>query len=126
MKLTVSERLNLSIPQKGSIEGQLLVKSITEKITLTKEEIKKIGGKDLKTDITCPHCGQLIREVLPGGFSWQDDNYEKDIEFTKEELIVLKKEVDKVSQEEQINQKNLSVCLKISNLFPKEKENERK
>ena len=122
MKLKVSERLALPLPQAGSLVGQLLVKSIAEKITLTKEEIEKIGGKDVKTDIDCPFCKQIIREVIPGGFFWEDSEYEKDVDFTKEELIILKAEVDKLISEEQINQQNLSVCQKISNLFPKEKE----
>lgn len=121
MKLTVLERLSLPLQQAGSIESQLLVKSITEKVTLTKEEIKKIKGKDVKNDITCPYCKALIKEVEPG-FFWEDETYEKDIDFTKEELVVLKKEADVLAQGEQITQKNLSVCLKISNLFPKEKE----
>ena len=121
MKLLISERLALPMPQAGSLVGQLLVRSIAEKITLTKEEIEKIGGKDVKTDITCPFCKQIIREVIPGGFFWEDAEYEKDVDFTKEELVVLKEEVDKLSAEGQINQQNLSVCQKISNLFPKEK-----
>lgn len=118
MKLTVLERLSLSMPQSGSIETQLLVKSIAGKITLTQEEITKIGGRDVKQDVICPHCKGIVKEVEPG-FFWDDDKYERDIEFTESELVLLKKQVDKLSQEEQVNQQNLSVCLKISELFPK-------
>jgi len=120
MKLKVLERLSLPMPQAGSIEGQLLVKSIIEKVSLTQEEIRKIKGRDVKNDLVCPFCKNLIKEVEPG-FFWEDNEYEKDVEFTQEELTILKKQVDQLSSEGQINQQNLSVCLKISNLFPKEK-----
>jgi len=119
MKLTVLERLNLPVQQVGSLETQLLVRSIMEKASLTQEEIKKIGGRDVKQDIICPHCKNIIKEGEPG-FKWDDNKYEKDIEFTKAELVLLKREVDRLSQEEQITQQMLSVCLKVSSLFPKE------
>jgi len=52
-------------------------------------------------------------------FFWDDDEYEKDIQFSEAELVLLKKRVDELDTEAQITQQMLSVCQKVSSLFPK-------
>jgi len=121
MKLTVLERLSLPslYPQESSIENQVLVKQMIEKVSLTEEEIKKINGRTEKRDVICPNCKEIVKEAEPG-FFWDDDKYEKDIDFSKAEIVLLKQQVDKLNESKLISQEILSVCLKVSSLFPKE------
>ena len=121
MRLTVMERLNLPMlyPQESSLENQVLVKQMVEKTSLTEEEIKKINGRTEKRDVICHKCKEVIKEAEPG-FFWDDDKYEKDIDFSKAELILLKAQVDKLNEANLITQDVLSLCLKVSSLFPKE------
>lgn len=120
MNLSVLERLQLPslYPQTSTIENQLLVKQMMEKVALTLEEMKKIGGRDEKRDVVCPNCKNVVREAEPM-FIWDDDEYEKEIQFSEAELVLLKQRVDELNAGAQITQQMLSVCQKVSSLFPK-------
>lgn len=99
MKFSIKDRLNFPTlyPQTGNILTQILVKSISEKVTLTPEEIEEI---DLKSD------GQLLR--------WDETKaQEKEIEFTEAEINLLRERVSEMDNNKQINQDILPLCLLI-------------
>lgn len=100
MRLSYLERLLIGnlYPKEGDILTQLLVKSIKEKVKLTKEEIKKIG-----------------LQKYPNGKLRYESKKEKEIKinFTEDELKLLKEQVNRLDEQKKVTQELLNLCVKI-------------
>ena len=107
MELNFSERLQFSFlyPKEGSLLTQALVRDISEKVSLTQEELvnaefKEIRDKENKNNII---------------YTWKKEKTsDKNIEFTEAELSLLKDQVKKLDKENKITQQIFDVCLKIN------------
>jgi len=105
MKLNVTNRLNISriFPKKGTILRQLMVKDMIEKIKFTPEEIKKLDFKqDPKTGAVTYNYAQNNLIVL-------------DVQFTKEEMAILREQMGLLDTESNVTQDMLDICLLIKN-----------
>jgi len=100
MKLTIKDRLVIGnlYPKEGDILTQLLVKSIKEKVRITEEEIKEIQ----------------LRKFPNGNISYQTDRAkELLVDFTEDELTVLKQQVEKLDKQKKVTQSLVDLCIKI-------------
>lgn len=102
MKLYVKERLSIlqMLPENGSLSEMVDVMEIVKKVRITQEEKTKIEYKETS--------GSIIWNVT------KDEGI--DIEFTFEEISVLKSAVARMDKEKKINMSILDVCLRIKNL----------
>jgi len=101
MKLTIKDRLLFSTlyPQQSDILTQMLVRDISDKVKIEKEELDEIEFKPNKN-------GQ--------GFSWNKEKaIEVEMEFTKTELEWLQSRVQELDKKKTITQDLLDLCLKI-------------
>jgi len=101
MKLSIKERIVITqlYPNQGNLISQTLVRDIDKKIRITQEEMKEIDFN--------------VRED-GNSYVWNNEKAkEKEIEFTKSEIDLLKKEVEKLDKENKITQSMLDLCLKI-------------
>jgi len=99
MKLTIKERVTIVAlyPRESDLITQVLVKDLKEKIKLSQEEIKEI---------------ELKKEGM--GYVWNTQKAKnKDIDFTKMEIIFLKEQVDRLDKEKKISLDLIDICLKI-------------
>jgi len=99
MKLTVAERLCISelFPAEGNIISMTLTKDISEKVSITQEEIKDF---------------EIISDET--GIRWNAKKQRDiDVEFTELELNLLKDQVKKFDEEKKISARLLNICLKI-------------
>ena len=106
MKLLLSakERLSLKIlfPAKGDLLQQTLVKEISERTDVKKEEMEKIGI-----------------ELTTVGYHWEKEKEaevekaDKEFNFTETEARFLKEQVKRLDSEKAITQQILDLCLKI-------------
>lgn len=102
MELKVKDRIAIMdmLPQVGSISDMVDIMEIIKKVRLSQEEKNKIEYKESK-----------------GSVSWNtlfDEG--KEIEFTLDELNILKASVTKLDLEKKVNAANLDICLKINSL----------
>lgn len=99
MLLSVKERLNFSVvyPEKGNIVEQRLVKDIADKIELSQKEMEEIELKAM---------GDRVQ--------WNEEKAkDKEVEFTKMELDLLKRQVRELDGKKEITPNILSLCEKI-------------
>jgi hypothetical protein len=103
MKLTVKERIGLEsiIPYTGNLNQQILVKSILGKTILTQQEKMMIEWRRERNGM-----------VTFNG----DRDFELDIDFSAEELQLLKDQVRLLDEQKSITQDNLEICIKINSL----------
>lgn len=102
MNLNVKDRVAIMeiLPQTGNISEMIDTMEIVKKVRITKEEKDKIGYRELSHSI-----------------SWDANLDEgKEVEFSFEELSILKAAVRKLDQEKRVNAANLDICLKINSL----------
>lgn len=104
MKLNVTNRINISrlFPNKGTIQRQLMVKDMIEKIKFTPEEIKKLDFKQDKSGAVTYNYAQNNLIVL-------------DVQFTKEEMAILREQMGLLDTESNVTQDMLDICLLIKN-----------
>lgn len=99
-KFSVLERLLVKglLPQQGSMEEQIRVKSIIDKTQLSSEELDELQ----------------LSSTGQGGITWNKDK-EKPLEigFAKGEKDLLKNCVDKFDKEGKITQEILPLCQRI-------------
>lgn len=102
MKLYVKERLAIlqMLPENGSLSEMVDVMEIVKKIRITQEERTKIEYKETS--------GSIIWNIS------KDEGL--DVDFTFEEISVLKDAVSRMDREKKINMSILDVCLRIKNL----------
>ena len=99
MNLNVKDRIAIMdmLPQAGSISEMV---DIMEKVRLGQEEKTKIEFRESQ-----------------GSISWNASSDKgKEIEFSFEELTILKTAVKKLDSEKRVNAANLDICLKINSL----------
>lgn len=102
MNLNIQDRLGIiqMLPQFGSISEMIDIMEITKKVRISHEEKEEINYKEI---------GEII--------SWNvDKDKGKEVEFTHEEISILKTSVKKLDEEKKVNVSNLDICLKISKL----------
>lgn len=102
MNLSVKERLSIlqMLPQSGSILEMVDIMEIAKKVRLTSEEKDKIEYKEKDASVT-----------------WNVAKDEgKEIEFSHEEVTILKSSVKRLDEERKVNPSNLDICLKINSL----------
>lgn len=88
------------LPQNGSICEMVDIMEITKKVRINQEEKKEIEYKE---------CNGVI--------SWNvSKDKGKEVEFSYEELSILKVSVKKLDEEKKVNAANLDICLKINSL----------
>lgn len=99
-KFSVLERLLVKrlLPQQGSLEEQIRVKSIVEKTQFASEELDELK----------------LTTTPQGNITWNEKK-EKPLEvsFTKGEKQLLKEAVNKADEEKKINQYILPLCQRI-------------
>lgn len=102
MKLYVKERLAMlqMLPENGSLSEMVDVMEIVKKIRITQEERTKIEYKETS--------GSIVWNIS------KDEGL--DVNFTFEEISVLKDAVSRMDREKKINMSILDVCLRIKNL----------
>ena len=102
MKLTIPERIVLStiLPSKGNYLTLQLVRTLTEKLNLTQEEIEQAEVKDLPNGVI--RCNQK-----------KGDAIEKDIEVSEPELTVIKKELNDRDNKKELTVHQMSVYEKF-------------
>jgi hypothetical protein len=102
MKLYVKERLAMlqMLPENGSLSEMVDVMEIVKKIRITQEERTKIEYKETS--------GSIVWNIS------KDEGL--DVDFTFEEISVLKDAVSRMDREKKINMSILDVCLRIKNL----------
>ena len=102
MTLYVKERLAIlqMLPENGSLSEMVDVMEIVKKIRITQEERTKIEYKETS--------GSIIWNIS------KDEGL--DVDFTFEEISVLKDAVSRMDREKKINMSILDVCLRIKNL----------
>ena len=99
MNLNVKDRIAIMdmLPQAGSISEMV---DIMEIVRLGQEEKTKIEFRESQ-----------------GSISWNASSDKgKEIEFSFEELTILKTAVKKLDSEKRVNAANLDICLKINSL----------
>lgn len=102
MVLKIKDRIAIldMLPQTGSISEMVDIMEIIKKIRVGKEEKDKVEYVETQNSI-----------------SWNINLDEgKEIEFSFEELSILKAAVKKLDQEKKVNAANLDICLKINSL----------
>lgn len=102
MNLTIKERLSILqiLPESGSLSDMVDIMEIVKKVRITQEEKTKVEYRETS-----------------GAITWNISKDEgADIDFTFEELSILKKAVSKVDKEGRVNMSNLDICLKINSL----------
>lgn len=102
MKLNIKDRLVIIqiLPQTGSISEMVDVMEIVKKVRLSAEEKVEINYVETSNSA-----------------SWNAAvDQGKDIEFSLDELNILRSAVKKLDEEKQINISNLDLCLKINKL----------
>ena len=95
------------LPEASTLENIVRTRDIKKAIDFTKDEINKINFKSV------PVPGK------PGSVSYQwDDTKAKTIEIDldTEQIKMLKKQIDKLSKEEQITDSLCDLCIKIKDL----------
>ena len=93
-------RMRSILPIKGDMIEQRIVRSITEKIEISQEEIKEIGLKQEGPNLRWDPTKVKDREVI----------------FTELELDIMKKGVEDLINKKEIDQSNLDICMKIQDL----------
>lgn len=84
-------------PERGGMLEMILVKSITDKVTLTSKEI---------TDFSIVQEGDSIK--------WnQSKDTGVEIEFEKSEIELLKKQVQEMDDNKNITMRTFDLCMKI-------------
>lgn len=102
MNLSVKDRIAIMdmLPQAGSISEMIDIMEIIKKVRLDQEEKSKIEFRESQ-----------------GSISWNATlDKGKEIEFSFEELSILKVAVKKLDSEKKVNAANLDICLKINSL----------
>ena len=101
MKLTIKERIQLSsmLPKQAGMIEMILVREMTQRITLTSKEIEEY---------------KIIENEK--GIFWTGD-IEIDVEFNPSEIKILKESVKKFDEDKLITLDNLDLCVKINNLL---------
>lgn len=101
MKLSIKERILVSelFPKESNILTQTIIKEVAKKVEITKDEQEAIGMKS-----------------TPAGYQWSADkakDSDKDVEFSKIELSILKEQVNALDAQKKVTQELLSLCIKI-------------
>lgn len=102
MELKVKDRIAIMdmLPQAGSISEMIDIMEIIKKVRLGQEEKTRIEFRESQ-----------------GSISWNASlDKGKEIEFSFEELTILKTAVKKLDSEKKVNAANLDICLNISKL----------
>ena len=100
MKLSVKERFELAalLPKIGSLEEQIRIKSITEKLAITSKEADLI---------------ELI--TVEGKTTWNNNKSEiKEFSFEVGEVNLIKASVKIADEKKVITQSNLELCQRIN------------
>lgn len=102
MELKGIERVRVTdiVPQKGNILEQKIVKDIIEKAGLSVEEL-------IQAEFTTTQEGIQFNTKKLGELS-------KEIDFTKIEIDLMKKQIGVLEKEKKVDQFNLSLCIKIT------------
>lgn len=98
MKLTIKDRLFLSqrIEDSHKYVDTIIRKSIRDKLSLCVEEIDMYNIVDTED-----------------GISWSDPDYKKDVLFLRVELDILRKIVQELDDNNEIDFYNIDVCTQI-------------
>ena len=99
MKLGTKERLMLQklFPMKGGLLELLMARHIAKRIEVTKEEKSKL---------------KMVR--TPQGWQWDGEkDTQKEFAFSKEEMQLLKAQVNKKDRQKEITSEMLELCIKI-------------
>ena len=101
MLLTFKNRLvtKMIFSQQGNIIEQQIIKEILDKVCLKADELKESG---------------IVSTA--SGSSWNDEivkKYDKEIDFTKLEVELMQREVERLDREKKVTQDLLELCLKI-------------
>lgn len=102
MKLNIKERLSIlqMLPETGNIMEMVDIMEIIKKIRLSDTEKVDIDYKEAN-----------------GTISWNiNKDSGLDVEFTHDEVSILKNSVKKLDQDKKVNISNLDMCLKINKL----------
>ena len=102
MVLKIKDRIAIldMLPQTGSISEMVDIMEIIKKMRVGKVEKDKVEYVETQNSI-----------------SWNINLDEgKEIEFSFEELTILKTAVKKLDSEKRVNAANLDICLKINSL----------
>jgi len=136
MKLSIKERIqidNTVAQMSGSFEEQIFIEGLRDDIKLSESEVKKSGlhtvqgqiiwNKDIEKDIEMSKerldvikkgvLNQAGKGILP---ILVESDFFSNIKLVKADKKILTDLVDKMSEEGNINQGNLSICKKIKNL----------
>lgn len=97
MKWTIKDKILLGgiLPKEGTLLTQVLCRDIKEKLTLTPDEVKD-SGLESKEDRT----------------TW-NKNIEVKIQFTTDELDLLKSSAAQIDKDNQVNDDNLDLIEKL-------------
>lgn len=101
MMMTVKERIVIAelFPKESNILTQTIIKEVAKKVEITKDEQEAIGMKS-----------------TPAGYQWAADkakDSDKEVEFSKIELSILKEQVNSFDAQKRVTQELLSLCIKI-------------
>lgn len=102
MNLSVQERIAIlqMLPQNGSLYEMVDIMEIIKKVRITSEEKDKLEYAEGK-----------------GVISWNvNKDLGKEVEFSHDEISILKSAVKKLDEEKKVNAANLDICLKINSL----------
>lgn len=103
MKLTILDRIIISqlYPQKSNLIQMTLVEDITKKVKIGQEEIKEI---ELKVEPTTNGIS----------YNWNKDKAKDlNVDFTKEEIELLKSQVEELDSKKEITRELLDICKRI-------------
>lgn len=102
MELGIKDRLSIiqMLPQSSSLTDMVDILDIIKKVRIEKEEADKIHYQE-----------------YDGRISWDSRCEEpKEVQFTFEQVKILKSAVAVLDAEKKVNPSNLDICLKINNL----------
>jgi hypothetical protein len=103
--LTIKDRVTIIqlFPQQSNFLDQVLVNDIKKKIEISQKTIKKIN---LRTEI-------LGDSTTTRWDNEKEKSLDTDFEFSDAEIEFLKKQVDRLDKENNINQSTFDICKKI-------------
>jgi len=106
-KLSIKERVLLTtmLPERASLEEQILSKEIFNKITLSEEEKKRVNWK-------------VEKDAAGGGrFLFDPETkIEKEIDFPEAELNFMRDRFAEISKKKEITMDAVEIILKIKNI----------
>ncbi len=145
MKVNTKERIGLlsAMPQKTGFSDRIVVRAMTEELSIDEKEREEIGlrdgpngqlfwSKDKEIDFNISKDrDRLIRKgfkefveaskSIPGFLT---ERLFDALKWDKNELSALNEVVDEMDKNEQINEENFDVCKKIKDSAPKEESKE--